>query len=513
MRINFRVVERGDQISKDDHVTCYLRREGTWNDWFKYVTVFELIYIDEDGEQQSAGSVKIGETGMDTTRQRADEEGLSKTRMPAEFQALPATHFSLGQSENYYETIACLGEDVRECILTALRDIAYDPNLIDMYKDLDVYQDSITRDIGESVITGRYSRLARGMAALSQYSFSFIHNGDDSYSAYKMDFSVIPESMPPSNLHAIIGRNGVGKTHCLRSMVLCLLRPVAANSRFRNQGDDQRFPFRRVVSVSFSAFDPFAFNQDNQEKLTGIQHEYIGLKGISVNGTPDAHDISDDSIFESFVDAAIRCKKGVRRARWQKALCSLDSDPIFSKSSVVDIAFSEDHPAQSRELFNRLSSGHKIILLTITRLVAATEEGTLILLDEPEAHLHPPLLSAFIRCLSELLINRNGVAIIATHSPVVLQEIPSSCSFIMSRNGGSVYVDRPELETFGESVGILTAEVFGLEVVQSGFNSLIRKVASENSGYDEALRVLGGRLGSVGRSMLRMSYVTNNEDS
>jgi predicted ATP-dependent endonuclease of OLD family len=69
-----------------------------------------------------------------------------------------------------------------------------------------------------------------------------------------------------------------------------------------------------------------------------------------------------------------------------------------------------------------MSSGHAIVLLTITRLVATVEEKTLVLLDEPESHLHPPLLSAFIRALSDLLYDRNGVAIIATHSPVVLQE-------------------------------------------------------------------------------------------
>jgi len=65
-----------------------------------------------------------------------------------------------------------------------------------------------------------------------------------------------------------------------------------------------------------------------------------------------------------------------------------------------------------------MSSGHAIVLLTITRLVATVEEKTLVLIDEPESHLHPPLLSAFIRALSELLYDRNGVSIIATHSPV-----------------------------------------------------------------------------------------------
>ena len=111
-------------------------------------------------------------------------------------------------------------------------------------------------------------------------------------------------------------------------------------------------------------------------------------------------------------------------------------------------------------LFGKLSSGHKIVLLTVTRLVETVEERTLILLDEPEAHLHPPLLSAFVRALSNLLIDRNGVAIIATHSPVVLQEVPRNCVWKVRRTGRHVNAERPEIETFGENVGVLTRYPF-----------------------------------------------------
>lgn len=58
---------------------------------------------------------------------------------------------------------------------------------------------------------------------------------------------------------------------------------------------------------------------------------------------------------------------------------------------------------------------------------------TLVLIDEPESHLHPPLLSAFIRALSDLLLDRNGLSIIATHSPVVLQEVPKRCVWKINR--------------------------------------------------------------------------------
>lgn len=91
-------------------------------------------------------------------------------------------------------------------------------------------------------------------------------------------------------------------------------------------------------------------------------------------------------------------------------------------------------------------------------------------MDEPESHLHPPLLSAFTRALADLLTNRNGVAIIATHSPVLLQEVPRECVWKLRRNGLVASADRPECETFAENVGFLTREVFQLEVAKSGFH-------------------------------------------
>ncbi|MDT9120903.1 AAA family ATPase, partial [Escherichia coli] len=82
----------------------------------------------------------------------------------------------------------------------------------------------------------------------------------------------------------------------------------------------------------------------------------------------------------------------------------------------------------------RMSSGHAIVLFTITRLVDVVGEKSLVLFDEPEVHLHPPLLSAFLRTLCDLLDARNGVAIIPTHSPVVLQEVPKSCMWKVLRS-------------------------------------------------------------------------------
>ena len=115
----------------------------------------------------------------------------------------------------------------------------------------------------------------------------------------------------------------------------------------------------------------------------------------------------------------------------------------------------------------------------------------------------PPLLSAFVRALSDLLTNRNGMAIIATHSPVVLQEVPSNCVWKLQRSGNAVAAARPKIETFGENVGTLTNEIFGLEVTATGFHKMLSDVAAKAFSYEDALAQFDGKLGAEGRAILR----------
>ena len=133
-----------------------------------------------------------------------------------------------------------------------------------------------------------------------------------------------------------------------------------------------------------------------------------------------------------------------------------------------------------------------------------------ILIDEPESHLHPPLLSAFVRALSELLHDRNGVSIIATHSPVVLQEIPKSSVWKINRVGLAIEACRPNIETFGENVGVLTREVFGLEMIKSGFHDLLVKSVGNGSSYQEIVNEYNDQLGLEARALL-MTLVTHRD--
>ncbi len=216
---------------------------------------------------------------------------------------------------------------------------------------------------------------------------------------------------------------------------------------------------------------------------------------------------SPDRLSADFGASVLLCSQGARLVRWRRALEMLEADPIFRAAEVASLADEglddDDLKIMAKKLFGGLSSGHKIVLLTITKLVENVEERTLVLLDEPEAHLHPPLLSAFVRALSDLLSNRNGVAIIATHSPVVLQEVPSTCAWKVRRSGKSVEAERPDIETFGENVGVLTREVFGLEVTDSGFHQLLREAARDEQNFQAVLEKFNSELGGEARALVR----------
>jgi len=233
---------------------------------------------------------------------------------------------------------------------------------------------------------------------------------------------VEPDSEPPTNIHVLIGRNGVGKTYLLTLMTRALAEEGASRrevGRFVANAEDsvdEEALFANLVSVTFSAFDPFEPLPVPQNKATGMQYAYIGLKriGTTADGKPRPPK-SPSRLSGEFVESVLVCRTGARAARWRRALQMLENDPIFRDAAVTDLvdldADREELKRAASSLFKKLSSGHKVVLLTITRLVEKVEERTLVLLDEPEAHLHPPLLSAFVRALSDLLINRKRPAI------------------------------------------------------------------------------------------------------
>lgn len=524
MKIVFKKLAYGEYMPTQSCNIAYLQPDN-WDD-HGYKTLFSLDVFDGQGKRQYIGSVKIGIIGQ--------TEGWTEKEIPAQFDELNDVFYSLGQDADYYKNIGDkLSDETAVSVLTALRDVSYDFTRLASVREERAFNKSLLRNVNYASIVQQFRRIIKHEVELTNYDFFYEKPANDYYSGIKVEFKVEPHAKPSSNIHIIIGRNGVGKTTLLNNMAESLLPnsggiketgffaarlPNGVNKPLREDY------FAGVVSVSFSAFDPFTPPDDQSDLNLGMRYSYVGLKKRNYQKESVQSNLKNSNeLCLDFITSIKLClSQSAKRDRWLNSIRVLESDSNFGEMDLPRLITSYNNDFSEEKLkfcefasflFSKMSSGHAIVLLSMTKLVETVEEKTLVLLDEPESHLHPPLLSAFTRALSNLLVDRNGVAIIATHSPVVLQEVPKSCVSILRRIQLSLNVDRPESETFAENVGVLTREVFGLEVTKSGFHNLLEASVKQGKSYEEIEKEYQYQLGFEGKAILRSMVLYRDSKS
>lgn len=517
-----RFIIENEYQSKHTYKEIFVLKPNKWNDYWYYYTLYTVYYYDNKGDENYVGEVKIGEKNNED--------------LPKEFENLSDDYFSVGQSKDYYSNLYQISEkySFSENILKLLNDLVERDDLLIKYKDNYVLNKSLLRSVTINEIRNQFTRVAKGDAELTDYDFTYIFPKDSSeidLEKIEMEFKVKENSLPPTNIHVLIGRNGTGKTRLFNDLTdLFFTQDGKKNSGLYDYSTILKFKlnnpykmFSSLIYVSYSAFDQIKHVNNINEKSK--RYFYLGLKrveykenGDKVYQNKDPHDF-DNEFSESIGEC---CASKYKREKLKKAIHVLESDPIFKEANFMEllddydnesIRFNEKETAYDeyikryKDIFSKLSTGHKIVMLIITKLVETVEEKSLVLLDEPETHLHPPLLSSFIRALSELLISRNAVAIIATHSPVILQEVPKSCVWILNRSDTISNISRPDIETFGESYSKIVNRVFGFEMENSGYHQLIEKEVRKTKNYEDLNRKFNGQIGKEAEIIARTAFL------
>lgn len=81
-----------------------------------------------------------------------------------------------------------------------------------------------------------------------------------------------------------------------------------------------------------------------------------------------------------------------------------------------------------------LSSGERQALIIISRILRAGTSAPLVMIDEPDAYLHPNLSRRLSLALEEG-VGASGQLIVATHSPAILDSIPPAAIFRLEHGG------------------------------------------------------------------------------
>lgn len=458
-----------------------LQREN-WDD-FRFKTTFRAILYTDDHSRHELGTVKI--------LRRDQQKG--PTPINKRFDKLDENYCSVGQSSDYYQIVSALPSSISDSYLRSIRDAAYDASIRSDFENESGWSVSLLR-FGHAenalAVAAELNSGAKRPIGIASFKFHWISYNE----AASIEFLFDDSGPTPGRCNVLVGYNGAGKTTLLADIALTIsrvtdLKPGELQSSLT--GVDTTFG--AVVAVSYSAFDTFeipsSISNDGPEKISSFGYTYCGLRRVvdtsnkvrRNTGRSPKKDLQLKSIHEielEFGAALNDAHAGENHGHLGDAFEILSAEPSFGRIGVDIRQLSQlSETVSAIEQFSKLSTGHKIVVNIITQLAAHLQNRSLLLVDEPETHLHPPLAAALLRAIQYLLDKHDSFAIIATHSPVVVQEIPARFVQILERIDNQTTTITPDIETFGESIGAITRFVFSMDSSSTDYQSVLAHLA------------------------------------
>ncbi|HTD97775.1 MAG TPA: AAA family ATPase [Mucilaginibacter sp.] len=439
-----------------------------WND-YSIKTTHYLFYYDRNKEVTFIGEVKISKN---------DTELI--TQIPESFISLDDDFCSLGQSISYYQKLNQLFGTNLESVLFALKDVAFFPKILEKFDQFDKFKNSLIRgDRVERLLReARFRIYDFDLTKLYQFKYSFHPAYAEDPVNVSFDFDNTEEI--PIRIIALIGKNGTGKTQLLTSLPLNI-------SRKKDEYFTPKTPkFSKVIAVSYSIFDRFEIPKSSAE----FNYVYCGLRNES------GLLISNEDLELRFLNTWTSIVTKGRLQRWQQILSNFLEIELIRELKVITY---KDEKGEEKwrvniEGFNgikkTLSSGQSILLYIISELTANVRLDSLILYDEPETHLHPNAISQLINSIYSLVEEFQSYCIIATHSPLVIRELPSRSVFVVERFENIPSIRRIGMESFGGNLSVLTEDVFGNREIVKKHELIIEKLVKQKFSYEEIMQLL-----------------------
>ena len=442
-----------------DNDCLVLTYNYSWND-YSCKTRYRLYYW-KDAKGTEIGQVKIMKRGQPNT-----SEHLSK-----EFSSLGNEFCSLGCSPQYYKNLKCVfGEDALT-ILDQLRDAAFSESIYKQFERDDVFKTSLIRDNSSEKARreGRYIVYGRDLE--EAYSFSYQYHLPYKGKDVEIDFNYRPSGQDYERIIGMIGENGVGKTTLIKNIL---------NSLINNDNKDftrVRPLFSSVLMISYSPFDHYPISSDMNPFF--INYEYSGLmKDKNIMYTTEEH-----------VKILIKNIRDVYRRqlnyynRWLMFVCKVIPLEKLEKLLTPNDNEIDIDEKGLLDLCENASSGETMFLYSISAIMSKIRSDSLIIMDEPEQHLHPSAVTALMHSIYKILTLYDSYALISTHSPYVIRELVSPNVLIFNRYENELSVNRIGIESFGEDVSVLSDIVFGNISEEKRYERFIEDVVKSN-GYD-----------------------------
>tara|TARA_Y100001960_G_scaffold321122_1_gene395217 strand:- start:884 stop:2785 length:1902 start_codon:yes stop_codon:yes gene_type:complete len=473
-------------ILQTEEYPFFSLNRDTWNDYGTFCT-FYFYYHPEKNVRLDVGMIKI--------LQKCKEEMVDETNLPEFFNALDNNYISLGQGLDVYnKLVEYLDRDKAQKVMKALNDVALDREKAKDFEDKPFYSNALLRDgsAEESLKLGKF--VLFGESFTIEKSFKYSVDIEEAEKPFDIDINFDEGDSIPGRIAAIIGKNAVGKTKTMSLLASDLVKidfKSEENIAKRNERFYNNIPlFNKVITVSYSAFDSFEIPEDPQKS-----YYYAGLRDRYGK-------ISQEALKESYKENIEIIHASGKTRTWLKCLGFILNEDEKQQIGGMNTEANKEMLAGYLSL---LSSGQRILVQFVTSIIARIEKNSIILFDEPETHLHPNAIAIMFGILRELLVEYDSFAILATHSPIIIQEIPSKRVTVLERSNNITTSSLLKPESFGESISEITDMIFDTYTIKNLYKEEL-KVLSEWNTYEEVNLLFNNKLSFNARSYLLSLY-------
>jgi len=137
--------------------------------------------------------------------------------------------------------------------------------------------------------------------------------------------------------------------------------------------------------------------------------------------------------------------------------------------------------------FSDLSSGEKVLISLTIWMYNSNFEGRLpklILMDEPDAHLHPSLTKQFLDVIHKIIVDEYNVRVIfTTHSPSTISMLPIDNLFEITTGNPRI----KKLKSIGYGIDLLTE---GIITIRSNTKYILVEDKNDALFYSEVFKIL-----------------------
>lgn len=219
-------------------------------------------------------------------------------------------------------------------------------------------------------------------------------------------------------------------------------------------------------------------------------------------------------VLQKFIYEMLFCDEKIKADKFFSSIKNI-YEQIGNKYSLnkEKVSFDDSLINELKTIIKQMSSGQNITFYIYLNIIANINESSLLLIDEPETHLHPNAISVFLRFLNELLSLYSSFAIITTHSPLVIQEIPASHISVFKNIDGNNYSDKIAMETFGTNISDIIYDVFFIKETESNYQKYFIKLINHGMDYHQVLELFNNNLSLDARLFLKNLYKKNGDSN